>query len=395
LSVFIIDEFDATKVQTHVLVIGVNSYPYLKGGDLSGSGIATHMGLEQLAAPVQSASEITDLFERSYNNAGAPIGSIQILVSTKKYTSSKLNKTFDVEEPTIANISAAFKEWVKRLDTNQHNVAILYYCGHGIEPSALLLLPQDFGADPLRPWSNAINLTATYANMAQINARTQVFLIDACRGSAVEADDAALTQARAIGSLGQALLDPMGRKYHQDRAAPLITSAPAGQRAYGPANGIESSLFARAAIDCFQRAGADRQDNGTKEWIVTTESIGGRMRDRLSRLKHPNGASAVCEIGGTSTRSVELHRFGGRAAVLFHVTTIPKTALGEATLVLSDSIDPPRTRPPAPEPWEDELLTGDSWELHVKLPPTASWKTKVLRQLTVYPPIFLASVPLP
>src|SRR4029078_9108068 len=77
----IVDKVDSQAPQTHVLVIGVDTYPFLKDGRLSGVGIATHMGLVQLKAPGLSATNVARFFELHHNNPDAPLGSIAGLLS--------------------------------------------------------------------------------------------------------------------------------------------------------------------------------------------------------------------------------------------------------------------------------------------------------------------------
>jgi hypothetical protein len=294
-----------------------------------------------------------------------------------------------VDEPTFDHIKTYTEEWAARLDTHRDNVGVFYFCGHGIEPSALLVLPQDFGDKPLDPWGKAINLTSTFSNMAQINGRAQVFLIDACRDSPTDANNAALQQARGSGSLGQSLITPIPGRIFQQRSAPLVTAAAIGQKAYAPSSGTEPSFFATAALECFARGGAERFDGA--QWVVTTDSLGRNMKERLRRVKLANSGTAACDVGGTSNFTVDLHRFSGRAAVLSRVTTNPPAVLAQAILQLNDSVVAPRQRQtPAAEPWEDEVETDlhSAWELRVALPSGSQWGTKVVTGLRAHPPLF-------
>lgn len=382
------DQVDPAVPQTHVLVIGVSRYDYLKDGTRSGAGITTHMGLGQLGAPVRSATAVAEFFDTRYENPDAPCGSVAVLLSTTQYAGSGHATPPPVDAPTFANIQDYTKEWAHRLDAHRNNVGIFYFCGHGIEPSALLLLPEDFGDDLLDPWSKAVNVTATYSNLAQMNAKTQLFLIDACRESPADASDAALKQARSSGALGQSLIGVIPGRVYQQRSAPFITAAPVGQRAYAPTGQNSISFFARALIDCFTRGGAERFDG--QHWVVTTDSLGRNMKERLQRVKLPNGASAACDDTGTSNFTVDLHSFSGPASVLTRVTTNPLPALAQATLELDDSVQPLRRRLPAPGPWEDEVQTEahSTWNLRAHLPPGAPWSSKVMNGLKAHPPVF-------
>jgi hypothetical protein len=386
---FLRDEFNLAVPQTHVLVIGVNSYDYLKGGTRSGQGIATHMGLGQLTAPVLSAAAVAAFFEQKYFNPDAPIGTIAALLSTRAYVRPDRPAPVQVDSPTFDNIRTYTQLLANRMDAHRDSVGVIYFCGHGIEPSGLLLIPEDFGDNALDPWNKAINATATYENFAQMKAKTQLFLIDACRESPLDASDAALKEARASGSLGQSLIGVIpGRPYLQ-RSAPLITAASIGQKAYAPSGSDQLSFFADALLTCFARGGAERFDG--QHWIVTTDSLGRNMKERLQRVKLKNGATAACDTGGRSNFTVDLHRFTGSVSVLARVTTDPSAALAQAVLALDDSVQQPRRREtPAQEPWETEVLTEahSTWRLEASLPAGAPWQTRVIQRLKAHPPLF-------
>jgi len=393
-TTLILDNVDSSTPQTHVLAIGVDKYTYLKNGSKSGQGISVHMGLEQLTAPGRSATALAEFFESktTYNNPDAPIGSIAVLLSSGQYTSAHTSTPKTVDKPTFLKIKTYTKEWAQRLDADRNNVGVFYFCGHGIEPARLLLLPQNFGKDPLDPWKLAINFTATYGHLAQFNARTQIFLVDACRAAPTDANDAALQEARNNNVLGQALVGSIPGRVVQQRAAPRILAAALDQKAFAPAGGADISYFAKAVIKCLTRGGAERF-NG-HEWVVTTDSIGRNLKDRLQRVQLPKGASAACENSGASNFTVDLNRFSGKAQVLYRVTVDPAMEESRVSVVLHDSAASSHNHPP-PGPWEGELETDDasSWQLDVSH--VLFSKGKTIRGLKPHPPIFTPVVQWP
>src|SRR5688572_28600190 len=198
----IVDKIDAQVPQTHVLVIGVATYPYLKNGTLSGKGIATHMRLDQLKSPVPSATHVARFFELHHRNPDAPLGSLDGLLSGGSYAPN--GAAFrPVDEPTFDAVRQHIQDWAHRLDSHRDSVGIFYFYGHGLEPSGMMLLPQDFGSEASDPWNNAINFDSTYINLAQVLAKAQLFLIDACRNASTESTEAALVQAKAASALGK------------------------------------------------------------------------------------------------------------------------------------------------------------------------------------------------
>jgi hypothetical protein len=86
-----------------------------------------------------------------------------------------------VAPATMDNVRIAFDRWHDRCDADPENVAVFYFCGHGIEADTLALLMEDFGKRPKNPWTQAMGFSLTRLGMTLCQAKTQFYFIDACR----------------------------------------------------------------------------------------------------------------------------------------------------------------------------------------------------------------------
>ena len=220
--------------QTHALVIGVNAYPHLIGG--IGPRIHSTMGLGQLTSPVLSAHRFATWLENDYYNPDAPLASVELLLSPDDGLSSS-----SIETATFQNIKAAFGRWHQRCNTSQDSIAIFYFCGHGLDVHITVLLPEDFGCDPLNPWDTAIDFTLTFTNLADLKAKTQCFFLDACR-------EQPMTTLSAGGRLGARALKSSTPSHFPHRDAPILKAAPIGEKANSVPKRV--SFFTEALVDC-------------------------------------------------------------------------------------------------------------------------------------------------
>src|SRR5690348_1004793 len=117
----------SSQPRTHALLIGVGHYPYLPGGGATTT--ATTLGLGQLASPPISAVRLAHWLINEFNNAQAPLGSVELLVSPAP---GGALPPWPAEGATLANVRAAYKRWLARCDLNPGNLALFYYCGHGV-----------------------------------------------------------------------------------------------------------------------------------------------------------------------------------------------------------------------------------------------------------------------
>ena len=184
------EELD-NEPRTHAIVIGVGDYVHLPEIAFDSTNIKNTFGLTKLSSPPISAinfahwlmgSKHVDGVEKSWGlqNQNAPLGTVELLTTAPQFETRTCSLT--IEQPNISNIESAFHRWFQRGNTNKNNVALFYFCGHGVQKSDKdhLLLASDFG-NSLNPWQDSFNFTKTYQGMVECQASVQCFFIDACR----------------------------------------------------------------------------------------------------------------------------------------------------------------------------------------------------------------------
>lgn len=358
--------FDAAlppdQPQTHVLVIGVSAYPHLSGGDLHASQPATKsFGLNQLTSPAVSATSLTDWLLTHHHNPAAPLGSIELLLSPTAYTPSDSAEarlgvapgtSLAVEEARFNSIKAATSRWFLRTDTHEDNVALFYFCGHGLEASDQYLLPADFGADPLDWTANIINFTTTYRNLERGKAKTQCFFLDACRDRPSD-----LQAQAAMGPLGQPLIGPQSGVAHERDAPIYLAAAPRRSAAGLPG---QKSFFTSALIQCLNGMGA--RQLGSVHAPIDHESLRPALRELVHRLAEDHGQRDLrCAVSGECVlpQPVALHLAPVPVQVLTTIFCQPLEAHKIARLSLKDSAGESVARPTADEkPWRLAVVAG-------------------------------------
>ena len=162
----------------HALIIGVGDYPHLPGG--TGTTTQADLGLGQVSTPVPSALAVCNWASTEYGNAAAPLGSIELLISARDPYDVPLGG-ISVDRATEANVRDAVQRWLQRADRNPGNIALFYFCGHGVEKDNQYLLLEDYGANQYQPTEASIDLNGFHTGMLSCKAGTQLFFADACR----------------------------------------------------------------------------------------------------------------------------------------------------------------------------------------------------------------------
>lgn len=341
---------------THVLIIGVGEYLYLPGGPEFAIKPAKYaLGLKQLTSPPVSAQKlanwIIDNLTSSHKNPKVPLGTVELLLSPQAYTDQHGNLT-QVESATFDNIRNAFERWFDRCDRHPENIAIFYFCGHGLEWDKTYLFASDYGKSSANPWENVIDFNISRMGfLGECQATTLCCFLDACRGMDLELIKQFNIAARPLRDVS---CPPKG-----DRDAPIFKAANFGEKAHGPPGGI--SYFAQALIDCLERLGAGGPPVGTT-WRVNTNSLGLALRPLIRRRVIPNVGPGACDVGGQSNtpEPTILHELPGVADAIAEITYNPEIALEHAELSCCPlgSGSSPITRPPDPSSWHIEVAAG-------------------------------------
>jgi hypothetical protein len=211
------------------------------------------LGLRQLSGPPKSALAFVDFVTSRLRHPAALPGTVELLLSpAQEYQYA--GRGVAVDAPNLANVAKAFEDWYDRCDSHPDNVALFYFCGHGVEREAPLLLLEDFGQSRLSMLANAIDILPTFNGMATCLARTQYFFVDACR----EVPQQLLER---LGGSARVLKDP--EVVGDDRDCGLLMATSGGQKAYGLAG--RPTRFTNALIRALDGLGGRLDGN---RWVV-------------------------------------------------------------------------------------------------------------------------------
>jgi hypothetical protein len=282
--VFLDDRYGTSqRPGTHVFVIGVGHYVFGKRG-ASGRKNTIISDLNQLTSPPISVRAIVDWFTQSFHSPERPLASVSLLISDAEptpylckprpgVTNKARPNPAEVRAPLVADLRAAkiaAERWAARCQANRDNMAVFYFCGHGIsqgEQAALMLC--DFG-HPDRAFDGAIDVNVLLGAMKNCSAVKQLFFFDCCRTAA---DELYKNQP----NIGSRLLSlPIHARDHSEREQQFVLYPTLdGEEAFGIKN--ETSVFTRSIIDALSFAAADF-DKG--KWLVNT----GRILTSVERL---------------------------------------------------------------------------------------------------------------
>jgi hypothetical protein len=339
------DAANSAVPQTHALLIGVGEYAHLQDGV---SPAEVTYGLGQLLSPPASVAAFARLLLDKRNDLIPPLGSLSVLCSGGSITDN--HGTIDAGAPLMGEISTAFKEWRSRSESNAENLALFYFCGHGIDTAALVLLPEDFLADPANLDERAINFSHTYRAMDACIMRRQLFFIDCCRNAPRQLSDVGLLGVSLSTSTAELQQSPYRSVYYAARE---------GQQAHA-APGRTVSYFTKAVIDGLEGRAAARQDSKSNRWVVRTtaltEAISAIMSEQGRRWSSPGEVSvldiAFCDQGKAWTS----------------VTCQPESALRDAHFrVFCDEMLHDEDLPPRNGPWQFMLPAG-KYDFRAALP---------------------------
>jgi hypothetical protein len=349
----------------HVLVIGVGRYDYFRGGrkhQVRDSGMAK--GMAQLTSPPASAYEVCMTLVKELGDLqGRALGSIEAVIAAEDPQPpagfADLFPNADGEVGATAelrDLKEAFERWYDRCDSDRANVALFYFCGHGLELGAYgdhALLLQDTRPSRFAPFENSIDVRGTVQNMQGNRAAIQCFFIDACRSS----NDLDLT----FRELKTTALGPsLQTSYHPEQLVAYSTAP--GEAARG--RSAESTLFTQAFLKALFSPECRADGKG---WRVTISSIGTAIRELMQwpGLRSRDAPVQQCVTWSENVRDGAIMQFPDRPQVSFHFDTAPVDALGTAAWALTDRRGHQvASRIPSPEPWVDAGPAGEG-DVHV------------------------------
>lgn len=308
------EQMPASGPGVHVLVIGIGRYPHLIGGETAKLANKP-LGLKQLSSPPLSAAKMLEwCLAPTLNpnaiglqNSDCPLASVEALISsTTPVAFVTPTGTMGPEPATLERIDAAFALWLDRMQSNENNIGLFYFCGHGIMVADHYLLAEDFGKSKNRPWERAFDISNTIRAVEREVKGSVFFLIDACRMIAL---DVAVT----LGANPMALKAVDLRKEVVRRSLSVIRAAGEGELAFALDNKVSrftEALYTALAGHCGVKAA------GAATWDVDGETLANAVRRLLE-----NGNKSA------KRRQVSSQEISGASVALTKSTIVPNVAV--------------------------------------------------------------------
>jgi hypothetical protein len=337
----------ANTPQTHILLIAVGGYPFLKGGATPKvQTLESAKNIGQLTSPGASmVAYYNKMMEyHTQNEWSKPLGSLEILFTPHPDAQAVLPPGLNIENASIENIQNAYVNWKNRCDQHADNVALFIFCGHGAEKDHQYLLADDFGKSLANPWQEAFNFDLTKMAFKSCKAQTQIFFVDACR----QITSDMLTTVPTVQPLelpSQLLPD--------SRYNFTIKAAASNQAAHGMEN--KPSYFTNALLMGLDGLVARKDQNN---WIVETGRLSAHINDLMQLANAPELTTQRCQtfLGN----SIDILRRDEAPNTWLEISCDPDHALPLAALSYSELnqaaiID---SRPPDPNPWKFNVKAG-------------------------------------
>lgn len=336
---------DSGNPATHAIVIGVGDYPHL----VEGTGPLTQKngGLGQLSSPPVSALTFAKWLLDEFNNPHIPLASLSLLTSDaagQQFCHPKLAAPVTPVKATNANTVKALRAWKALGDSNEDNLMLFFFCGHGVARGldGLSLLLCDYGEIADMPMEGAIDFAAFQRGMAQCAASRQCFFVDACRQIS---DIARNTSA----SGNKVIQDDINRPFESDWNYAVLFSTVEGERAYGRRD--KPSFYTEELIKGLNGTAANNR-NASGEWRIGTSDLNLAIHRGLSlrgkKIKNP--AVRLVEF--------EFHVPKGKPIVPVTIFCDPQDDNELAELFCEQNGSVVDRRDPAPEPWTTNLTYG-------------------------------------
>lgn len=327
---------------THVFIIGVGDYPHLKEG--SGDTSPDHRGMGQLTSPQISAMAMLDWVNSTLYNPEAPLKSIEVLISQAtpaQFTDSD-GLSQQIAPATWRNFEASVRAWKQRADSDSSNVAIFYFCGHGIGDGInthLLMGDAGQSASLLRDAAHVNALRLAMRDCAAVN---QLYLIDACRTV-----DLALVM-NPYDSSQSGLPDPKVLKIFRGQN-PVLFSARLGEQAFGAPEQV--SIFTRALLDGLNRCAVFRPHG--RLWAVSPH----QLQQAIAALMDDFSGAPHCPADGLSGTGFQVHVLTTVPEVVVHVR-LNNQAANESAEISYTSAGNRVVRPDFAHPWRTFVPHG-------------------------------------
>jgi Caspase domain len=344
--------FDAQKQGPglHALVVSVGGYAHLQDG--TGTVIEDPLAygnLGQLTSPPRSALAFAKwLQESKHDRWKAPLATMDLLISPAPGDPEPGGPGVTFKQATIDGIQTAFDDWKDRCGGDADNVAVFYFCGHGLQSEEQILLASDFGRYASNHFRGAFAFDSTRDGFLQSLPKTQCFFIDACR----EVTPGVVEILG--GATAEPLMKPQAYKPRRCEHDLTLQSSAPFESAFAPTG--EVSYFTTALLDAFKGGSALTNEYG--DWVVRTDGISSCIDELLQTASGRRQPTAK----GPALAPTVLYRLDGVPDVQLILECDPRVALEKATLSY-EPIPPPvgkrvERTPPASKVWDLTVKAG-------------------------------------
>lgn len=296
---------DATEGPgTHVFIIGVGDYPHLKNG--SGKTSTEHRNMGQLSSPPLSAMEVLRWADETLYNPDAPLKSIEVLISQVDpavFTDSDGLKQL-IDPATWDNYEASIQAWKQRADSHPENVAIFYFCGHGLGDGVNTYLLMGDAGKSAKLLRHAAHVGELRLAMWSCKAQKQLYLIDSCR----TVDLATVINPYDLNQTGLPDADP---NLQFNGVNPVLFSARNGEQAFGAPG--QASVFTQALLHGLNRCAVFQPHGGY--WAVSPH----HLQRAIAALMDDFTGRSQCQIDGLTGVGFQVHVLKVRPEVIVHV----------------------------------------------------------------------------
>jgi caspase domain-containing protein len=341
----------------HALLLGVSSYRHLPGG--SAPRREDTLDLRQLSSAALSAYRLAEWLRRPTGRLARPLTTLRLLVAPSE---AELAAEPALEEAaagcTLDQVQDAASDWRDDASADREGMTIFYFAGHGIDRSKgdSVLLLEDFADGRGGVLDKAINARNVHNGMAPTQtraniARSQLYLLDACRDESPRLWELEATEPSAVWS--------PERGGEDTRHAPTLYATVPGASAYGRRGG--TTLFAEALIGCLEGAAADLIDvDGEEVWRVGSDRLNLALRVYLRELAGQAGVTQEYRSDNMGGDFV-INELGDPPTVPIEITIKPEPAVDLAAVSVLDDAGAPALRVPKPlqpHPFHFELPAG-------------------------------------
>lgn len=340
---------------THVFLVGVGDYPYLKDGD-DAKPFEMSMGMGQLSSPPLSVHALATWFMNTgtgFHNPDRPLRSLQVLCSADVpvVIKGEDGAPHVVDRARMPAVKQAAMDWMERAGRNQENLAVFFFCGHGLafgEAENALLL-EDFGGNAMHPMADAIAFDSMRLGVLRhCAAKHQIHLVDACRTPPTKE----FLDTYGNGATGDPIATAGLSRKLREKIAPVYFATGLASAAYG-LNG-QPSLFTQGLLQSMRGpASRDKDDHWEVQVLALAEGIN-KCVASMSFQVQPQ----YCQPHETGPELM-IHRLRANPEVIVKVFTRDPNLLPQAILAHIDEVTQVRAeRPPDPAPWWIALATG-------------------------------------